>query len=350
MTTRANMVEHLHAGGQTPTRTVVLEAHCEANTPEERIQSIFGTGNYSNTDDAYLHRVFCDEGEIWVDQLDQRFWSLHSTMPMRKISPFLHEKVESRRDLDWMWLPSAHLENLWPGAVSNRVRTKFHGRDFLSDDDPAQDLTINLSGRGAERLLRHISDDAKYRSAVSFDSVQVAISDPDLGRVNEGVDRMGRFAATGDLEYHFQFVNAMVERYSSLVSLCEATSLEWSPMIDSGAIPYGRPIALKFSRPILDLEHFVGNLFAARKPFRLWGIPKIRDNVATVEAVDLHVGHSLRMEIGLDWMRIYLEKGACGNTIARLVSNFQHRFDSRITFIDPELQAALVAKSLTPAS
>ncbi|MFD9924083.1 hypothetical protein ACFWXR_31955 [[Kitasatospora] papulosa] len=349
MTTRANMVERLHMGGQTPTRTVVLEAHCEADTPEQRIHSVFGSGNYSSTDDAYLHRIFFDDGEIWVDQLDQRFWSLHSTMPMRKISPFLHEKVESRRDLDWIWLPSAHLENLWPGAVSNRVRTKFHGSDFLSEDDPAQDLTINLSGRGAERLLRHISGDEKYRSAVSFDSVQVAISDPDLGRVNEGVDRMGRFAASGDLEYHFQFVSSVVERYSNLVARCEESSLEWAPLNDTGANLYGHPISIRFSRPIPDLDHFVNNLFAARKPFRLWGIPEIQDGIARVEAVDLHVGHSLRMEVGLQWMRIYLEKGACGNTIARLVSNLQHRFDSRLTFVDPRLQNALSAKSPEPA-
>ncbi|MFJ2476354.1 hypothetical protein ACIOWI_25815 [Streptomyces sp. NPDC087659] len=346
MTTRANMVERLRTSGPAPTRTVVLEAHCEASTPEEKIRTVFGAGNYSNTDDAYLHRVFCDDGEIWVDQLNQRFWSLHSTMPMRKINPFLHEKVEARRDLDWMWLPSAHLENLWPGAVSNRVRTKFHGSDFLSEDDPAQDLTINLSGRGAERLLQHISDNTSYRSAVSFDSVQVSVADDDLGRVNEGVDRMGRFAATGDLEYHFQFVSAVIERYSNLVTLCENQSLSWSPPSgDAGALPHGRPIAIKFSRQIPDLEHFVGSLFAARKPFRLWGIPSIQGDIARVEAVDLHVGHSLRIEIGLEWMRVYLEKGTCGNTVARLVSNLQHRFDSRLTFMDPDLQAALEARS-----
>ncbi|WP_159040830.1 hypothetical protein [Streptomyces sp. XY593] len=344
MTTRANMVDRLQNGDPGPTRTVVLEAHCEAVEPEERIRSVFGVGNYTTTDDSFLYRVHLECGDIWVDQLNERFWSLHTGLPMRKINPFLHEKVESRRDLDWMWLPSGHLENLWPGANSNRVRTKFHGRDFLDESDPAQDLTINLAGSGAERLLKHISDDVKYRSAISFDSVQVSLQDSDLGRITEAVDRKGRFAASGDMLYHLQFVDTVVERYRHLVQACEQRAVSWSSN-DSGvgAVAGGRPIAIRFSRDIPDLEQFVSSLFAARQPFRLWGIPEISGEVATVNAVDLHVGHGLRVEVGRNWMRVYLEKGTCGNTVARLTSNLQHRFDSRLSFIDPELQTALEA-------
>ncbi|MGW2832098.1 hypothetical protein [Streptomyces sp. NPDC001286] len=344
MTTRASMVERLHANSSTPTRTVVLEAHCEAADPEEKIRSVFGADSYANTDDAFLHRVFLDgEGEIWVDQLGGRFWMLHSNLPIRRLNPFLHEKVERRRDLDRMWLPSAHLKNLWPSAVSNRVRTKFHGREFLSEDDPAQDLTVALAGRDAERLLQLIAKDSEYRSAVSFDSVQVALADPDLGRLNEAVDRMGRFAVTGDLEFHFQFVSTVIQRYSKFVTLCESRSVHFSPLGEAGdgALISGRPIAIKFNREIPDLESFVSSLFASRQPFRLWGTPTFAGHVARVDAVDLHVGHHLRMEIGKTWMRVYLDKETCGNTVARLVSNLQHRFDSELRFIDPELQAAL---------
>ncbi|MFJ8990540.1 hypothetical protein ACIRQH_09215 [Streptomyces sp. NPDC102279] len=341
MTTRATMVESLQdASG--PTRTVVLEAHCGEANPEKRIRSIFGTEEYIPTEDAFLFRVFSDEGDFWVDQLGDRFWSVHSSMPMRKLNPILHEKIERRRDLDWMWLPSGHLENVWPNAVSNRVRTKFHGRDFLTEDDPAQDLTINLAGRDAERLLRHISNDAEYRSAVSFDSVQVSLSDPALGRINEGIDRMGRFAVSGDLEYHFQFVDTVIRRYSRLVKLFETRAIDWSPAAATGGVALtGSPIAIRFSRQIPDLESFASSLFASRQPFRLWGVPELSGEVISVEAVDLHVGHSLRMEIGRQWMRIYIGVGTCGNTIARLVSNLQHRFDSQLEFIDPELQSAL---------
>jgi hypothetical protein len=101
---------------------------------------------------------------------------------------------------------------------------------------------------------------------------------------------------------------------------------------------------MKFSHPIDDMSRFLDELFAVRRPFRLWGVPQLTDGVAEVEAVDLHIGRRIRMDIGTDWMRVYLEAGCCGNSVARLISNLQHRFDSALTLHDPDLQAALEAR------
>ena len=46
------------------------------------------------------------------------------------------------------------------------------------------------------------------------------------------------------------------------------------------------------------------------------------------------------MELGRDWMRIYLLAGSCGNTVARLISNLQTRFDGALVLTHPELQDA----------
>jgi hypothetical protein len=54
------------------------------------------------------------------------------------------------------------------------------------------------------------------------------------------------------------------------------------------------------------------------------------------------------MDIGDRWMRVYLESGCCGNTVARLISNLQHRFDGALSLLDSELQAAMDARG--PAS
>jgi hypothetical protein len=64
-----------------------------------------------------------------------------------------------------------------------------------------------------------------------------------------------------------------------------------------------------------------------------------------LEAVDLHVGQRLRMDIGQTWMRVYLERGAFGNTVARLVSNLQHRVDSALRLVDADLDARLNAQT-----
>ena len=82
------------------------------------------------------------------------------------------------------------------------------------------------------------------------------------------------------------------------------------------ALP-GAPIGIKFTRSIDDLALFCGELFSAREPFRLWGRPVLLDDVATVEAVDLHVGQRITLDIGREWMQIYLRAGCCGNTVAR---------------------------------
>jgi hypothetical protein len=41
------------------------------------------------------------------------------------------------------------------------------------------------------------------------------------------------------------------------------------------------------------------------------------------------VGHPVRLEITSHWLRVLLGPETCGNTLARLVANLQHRFDAR---------------------
>ena len=55
------------------------------------------------------------------------------------------KRVESRRDTDWMWLPSAHFRHIAPDALFRRVSTKFHGKRLVGSD-AARDLKVQLSG------------------------------------------------------------------------------------------------------------------------------------------------------------------------------------------------------------
>ena len=107
------------------------------------------------------------------------------------------------------------------------------------------------------------------------------------------------------------------------------------------------PIGIRFSRPIPDLPAFCEELFSSRAPFRLWGQPAITEDEALVEAVDLHVGQRIGIELGHDWMRVYLYAGSCGNTVARLISNLQTRFDGALALTHPDLQTQQTS-SLVP--
>ncbi|TDV52456.1 hypothetical protein [Actinophytocola oryzae] len=355
MTTRADMGRSLALDPSSPTKTFVVEAH--ADQPRALLEDIVGAKNVEPTGDAFLFKALRPEGTLWVDQLDGRFWSIHTDLQTHAAKAFLSKEIERRRELDWMWLPSGHLRNLWPNSISRRVHTTFDGRKFLDTDSSAGELRVQLSGRSATNLLDHISRIEEYSSSVSFDRVQASLIDPDLGQVEEGVSRMGRFVVTGDsFEFHAQFVRSVVQRYKRLVKLCEQRAISYRAYATdtdgTGGTLRGGPIVLNFKRNIADLDSFATTLFSARAPYRLWGSPEIKEHYATVHAVDLHVANDIRMDIGRNWLRIYLNEGACGNTVARLVANLQHTFDSALSFTDPELQIALTAETpaLSPAN
>ena len=351
MTTRAGLRSKLQLSSSAPTKTFVLDVH--TNDPDSYLAELVSPSRPIPTEDASLFEVNLPSGDFFIDQLGGRFWSFHTDMPMKSARGYLNERVSQRRDLDWVWLPSQHLRRAAMSGSARGIRTGFRGERLLGAEAGTSRLNLQAFGSEAGGVLEYLARSDEYRSAVSLDSIQVLVGDSDEGWLNEGVGRLGNFQASGEsLELHFQFVRSVVARYSALVALLEDKAIAWEPFDSSGEERGGRlvgaPVTIAFSREVPDMERFVDELFACRVPFRLWGIPEIADGVAAVDAVDLHVGHRLRMDIGPTWMRVYLERGACGNTVARLVSNLQHRFDSALEIVDSELNAAFSADASTP--
>jgi hypothetical protein len=223
------------------------------------------------------------------------------------------------------------------------VRTDFGGGNLLGMGASARGVRVQLQGDDAEWLLSLIANIPEYHGALSYEGVQMEVTDPHFGSIREGVNRMGRFAASGDSpELHLQFVNAVVNRYKRLVELCEAKAIRWRGFegSDGGGTLSGGPIVVNFTRQVEDLEAFADELTSSREPFRLWGVASVSRGVAEIEAVDLHVGQPLQIDVGSRWMRIYLQEKTCGNTVARLISNLQHRFDAALAVKDPDLDNA----------
>jgi len=338
--TRASMLDALEFSPARPTKTYVVESH--VGDPVGCLSEL-ALGQVEPLADAFLFRVDTSAGVLWVDQLDPRFWRLHTDSGHSTVFPLLREWVGSRADLDWMWLPSEHLRRVWPGAVSPRVRTDFRGGSLVGAGAIARDVRLQLQGADAERLLSLIANIPEYHAALSFEGVQTEVSDPHFGSIREAVNRMGRFAASGDSpELHLQFVNTVTDRYKRLVELCEARAIRWRSFegSDGGGTLSGSPIVIVFSREVEDLGGFADELTSSREPFRLWGVASVSRGVAEIEAVDLHIGQPLQIDVGSRWMRIYLQEGTCGNTVARLISNLQHRFDGALTVKDPDLDDA----------
>jgi hypothetical protein len=69
----------------------------------------------------------------------------------------------------------------------------------------------------------------------------------------------------------------------------------------------------------VDAQLLVEGLFTTKEPFRLWAVPKqIAEEEREANAVDLHVGQPLRLEISPYRVRLLLDEDTCGNTLARM--------------------------------
>ena len=320
-------------------KTFVLEAHPDHDV-EYLLADAFADSKVHATDDVYLHRL-AGEVDFVVDHLDQRFWSLHTTKPTGQAAPYLRRVVNQRRDLDWMWLPSDHLRGIWSDVSPHLVAANFRAGRLTSTSGELDDLKLRVSGHAADQVLRAIGD--RFQTDVPQSHVGINVVDEHFGSITEFVSHDGRFMASGgDFGFHQAIVRRVVDRYRRFVEGAERRALHWEELPEGGARPFGTPITLRFSRRIPDLDYFLDQLFSAREPFRLWGLPRHDgEGFAEVEAVDLHVGQRLRFDITNDWLRVYLFEGGCGNTIARLASNLQHHFDGALSIVDEELDSSM---------
>lgn len=348
---RRELAEQFSTPGPTPWKTFVIEAHPEDQRPSDYLGEIFTGARVSPTDDVHLHSVHLDdELRFFVDDLEGRFWSFHSTAPTERAVPEIRRRITARRDLDFVWLPSHHLRQVHPGVHPSYLRTDFRGWDVLPLDE-IRDLAITVRGRDADRLLDVIRSQKGHEHAISVERLTVAVDDPDLGHVDEAVDRFARFIARGDsFPLHQQVVSGVVSRYRRLVEALEARALRFRPFRDGGGQVEGSPIEVRFSRPLPDVPAFVEELFSSREPFRLWGLPKATERFAECDGVDLHVGEMLRIEIQPEFLRIHLMENGCGNSVARLVSNLQHHVDGALWLLDPELEDLLTLQGLAASA
>jgi hypothetical protein len=245
--------------------------------------------------------------------------------------------------LDYVWLPSAHLRAVAGATPPRWVVTDFAGENVLSSDR-IQRLSVEVKGGAVQRLLDLMGDQPELAHAVSLSKLEVELSDPSLGSVTEAVDRRALFVTKGEsFVYHELVVRQAIQRYRRLVDIVEALTVSFESFGDGGGGKMkGGVIELRFSQPLSDLTRFVDDLLSSRKPFRLWGIVSyVGDDLVEIEAVDLHVGRRLRIEVTRGALRLLLHEGGCGNTVARLVSNIQHHVDGGVRAEDPRIQAGI---------
>ncbi len=175
-----------------------------------------------------------------------------------------------------------------------------------------------------------------FRGRTALDKVQFRIVDEDnpSHQIVNGVYSYGKLVGYGtSVGLHFLTIDSVIAAYARVINRIEEEFAIGWVRTSTGHVLKGEPFIVHFppSIEIVNLTAFAESLFRSVKPFRLFGIPHSSSNDRIdIEAIDLHTGDPLSVELTSEWMRIYLPRGSCGNIIARLFTNLQHSLSSDV--------------------
>jgi hypothetical protein len=191
---------------------------------------------------------------------------------------------------------------------------------------------VQIEGEDPDNLLELVSQEPRYSAGAALTAVGSVLRDDEFGKAEVAADYQGAFAATGT---SFHLVAGLLwrtlDRYEQYIRSLEETYRTGTAATEQmGMTVEGDLAFIEFPHAIDDLDSLVTNLFSCKEPFRLWAVPReVVPGQWEANAVDLHVGHPLRLELTAGWLRVFLGPETCGNTLARLLANLQHRFDAR---------------------
>lgn len=351
-------------------KTFIVEAHgaTSIGAASERLERAAAdvSGELTATADPSLWLISAsvetEQGPepvgFWVDLGDPRFWLLHAKTNATPSASLIKALRASGAALDVAWLPRNQLRSIQHLFNPSGFRLGFDerpfyrgGRQSLNLEDPTHKLNVEHAGVGADQTFDLLAGSDLTRRAMAVS--EVAFWD----RVHENtqllrLNREGRLMSTGDsLDVHLQASRTVLRAYSTFISRIELT-YGWSVAeVEGELLVEGRPLALSVEKPEgFDFEHLVTRLVSGVEPFRILGsVEWAEEDLAWVEAIDLHTGSPLRMDLTPEWFRVYIEKGVCGNTLARFVTNLQRAYSADLKAFDPETQSVLGELAPTPA-
>ena len=281
--------------------------------------------------------------KFYLDTSDERFWMLHTDAEANDAKKFFDKLVHSPESkLDKVWFPIEMMNDIV------KIRgNKFRGFglkyvDFFSKKDedlPVAELKMRVHGSSSIDALDALRNLQKLKQSISYSMMSVK-----RGNYHEYVIQeltySGRFVGRGgnSIDDYISLIEMSQKMYRNLIEDIERNSLGVKK-VEGRTLIEGKAFDFILDREITNTLAFVEQLLSSSKPFRLWGLKnKISKDYYQIVCVDLHTGDNLNIEVSPNLIRVYLPKGACGNTILRLFSNLQHYYDSAIKLNDEKLQ------------
>lgn len=271
---------------------------------------------------------------FFVDALNPRFWLLHSTATADKLRRLLTRHLLTNARVDQAWFSSEQLQQL--EGERRWVRSSFSSDTLQPNESGAvvpRRWRIQVEGENPDDLLALVSQEDRYRAGAALTAVSSRLREPGMGSAEVAADYQGGFVSSGtDFHLVAGLLWRSLDRYENYVCALEDQYRLGVDTAETGGMTIDGDVALiEFPHHVEDLPALMANLFTCREPFRLWAVPReVAAGQWEANAVDLHVGHTIRLEITSRWLRVLLGPHTCGNTLARLVANLQHRFDARI--------------------
>jgi hypothetical protein len=343
-------------------KSYVIEAHGarDATAAAERLEGAAhdADGQIAPTDDPSLWlmraRVVTETADeevgFWIDTANPRFWLLHTKTNAKPSYAVIRRLVGGGAGLDVAWLPRHQLRSVQHAFRPFGFRLGFDERPFyrrerdaVGLDAPTHRLNVEHAGVGADDTYELLATSPLTRRAMAVSEVAFWDRTPDGTQILR-LSREGRLRSMGaSLDSHLQAARSLLRSYETFIgSLEHAFGLSITEN-DSGLVIEGQPLALGVEKPEgFDFKHLVQRMVSGVEPFRLLGsVEWVDSDLAWVEGVDLHTGAPVRLDLTPSWIRLYLGKGVCGNTLARFVTNLQRSYSADLQSFDETTQQVL---------
>jgi hypothetical protein len=337
-----------YPAGQGPLKTYIIEAHdLNGDSPSHAgMRAVLGdldqrfSFQAEPTNDPTLVTLAKGDARYFVDFLNPRFWVVHTTSNIEPAQQYLDELVRRSWNLDYAWLPSQVLGHLRRGRRFLGFNVDFNQGLFISEgaseeiQEQAAVFKTRYRGNLGEELFESLSS-AAFSRDLCVSAVKYSISDSASGAyIKNELNASGRIMATGNsISLHLGAVNHLVNLYAQMIQTLENELSLAFVHGDGGDELQGYPLTLHFSEPVLDFPGFVNEVLSCREQTRLWGVVSHEErDFVRAEVVDLHSASRLRLDFTPTHVVVYLFKGSCGNSVARLLRIIQEHLDPTVYF------------------
>lgn len=299
----------------------------------------------NETHDEHLVSISTIFGEIYLDITNPRFWIMNSAVKAKQ-SDMIFRNILKEESMDNIWLPSTFINDLdkygklYGLGVSYTELLKQESPyaeidSYFENDDK---LTLNIKKLNTTKML-NVLQQSDFKENIAISKISLLKYEENLAGgqsdfIVDDITYFGKFTAKGtSYAKHSHLVNSIFNEYGEKVKDLEKNfAFQYLDLEDENNSIEGRVLNLIFGRKNIDIVRLVDLLVSGSKPFRLWGIPSWESKSrCLVRVLDLHNGNfakSMDLDITPADIKIILPKGACGNTLARLVTNIHQNIDA----------------------